>query len=87
MKILHDLVVIEPKEEEKSALLIPESSKPIPQEGTVIAYGSEVDFPVLMGSHVVYRKWTGDLINIKGKDYVVVKFEDILLILDKKKNV
>ena len=90
MIILHDLVVIEPQEEENSALITPESSKSIPQEGTVIACGPEIESPGFVGSHVVYRKWTGDLVNIKGKNLVVVRFEDILLIIDKndkKKNV
>lgn len=85
MKVLNDLVLIKPKEEEKSVLVTPNSSKEFPQEGTVIGHGPEVE--IEDGDEVVYRKWTGDIVNIEGVDFVVVRFEDVLLILDKKKNV
>lgn len=85
MKVLNDLVLIKPKEEEKSVLVTPNSSKEFPQEGTVVGHGISVN--IKDGDEVVYRKWTGDIVNIKGVDFVVVRFEDVLLILDKKKNV
>lgn len=85
MKVLNDLVLIKPKEEEKSVLVTPESSKEFPQEGTVIGHGPNVD--IKNGDKVVYRKWTGDIVNIDDVNFVVVRFEDVLLILDKKKNV
>jgi len=59
--------------------------KEFPQEGTVVGHGPGVD--IKDGDKVVYRKWTGDIVNIEGVDFVVVRFEDVLLILDKKKNV
>lgn len=87
MKILHDLVVIKPHEEEESVLVRPDSSKETPSAGVVIGVGPEVN-STLKGKDVIYRKWMGDAITINDKEYVIVKEEDILITdYKKKKNV
>jgi len=80
MKILHDLILIQPKEDKKAILILPKDSTEMPQEGTVINQGPEVP-ENLKGKTVVFRKWLGDLMNYEEKEYVIVKYEDILIII------
>ena len=80
MRVLHDLVLIEPKKEEKSNLATPESAKDIPQEGFIIEIGPDV-MGIKEGDEVIYKKWVGDIVSINGTEYIATRFEDILMIL------
>lgn len=89
MKIrpIADRVVVEPKAaEEKTAsgLFIPEAAKERPLQGTVVAVGagtSEVKMEVAVGDTVLYGKYAGTEIALDGKDYLIMKQNDILAIL------
>lgn len=89
MKIrpIADRVVVEPKAaEEKTAsgLFIPEAAKERPLQGTVVAVGagtSEVKMEVAVGDTVLYGKYAGTEISLEGKDYLIMKQNDILAIL------
>ena len=87
IKPLADRVLIEPKPaEEKTAsgLFIPETAKEKPLEGTVIAVGpgtKEVDMEVKAGDKVLYGKYAGTEIHSNGKDYIIMKQNDILAII------
>lgn len=72
-----------------SGIVLPDSATgEKPQIGKVLAVGaSEVtdsgtkrEAPVKVGDKVVYKKWGGNEIKIEGKEYLFVKFEDILAI-------
>ena len=84
-KPLKDRVLIEPKEvEEKtsSGIIIPDSAKEKPQKGTVVAVGEgKKDEPMTVkeGDTVIYGKYSGTEIAIDGKDYLIMREEDILL--------
>lgn len=82
-------LLLEPEETETktaSGILLPDSSGEKPQTGTVLAVGSDevTDSgtlrkpPVKPGDKVIYKKWGGNEIKIAGKEYMFVKFDDIL---------
>jgi chaperonin GroES len=61
-----------------------------PQQGTVLAVGADEttdsgakkSSPVKTGDKVIYKKWGGNEVKIEGKDYLFVKFEDILAVIE-----
>ncbi len=81
-------LLIEPLEKEvktASGIYLPETAGEKPQKGKVIAVGTktfvdchEVESPAKKGETVLYKKWGGNEIKIENKEYIIVKFEDIL---------
>lgn len=93
VKPLEDRIVIKPAEQETktaSGLFLPESSKERPVRGTVIAVGpgkrldngKRVDPCVKKGDTVVYGKYAGSEIEIKGEQHLIVRESEILGIVD-----
>lgn len=87
IKPLADRVLIEPNPaEEKTAggLFIPDTAKEKPLAGKVIAVGpgtSEVKMEVNVGDEVLYGKYAGTEISAEGKNYLIMKQNDILAII------
>ncbi len=90
---LHDRVIVERlKEEEKSkgGIIIPDSAKEAPAEGKIISVGpgkkdeqgklSPVD--VKKGQKVIFSKYAGTDIKIDGNEYLIMREEDILGIVE-----
>jgi len=91
IKPLSDNILIQPLTETKlpSGIVIPETAKEKPQEGKVVAVGPGrieegklIKPEVKKGDRVIYKKWGGNEIKIEGKEYLIVKSEDILAILE-----
>ena len=83
-KPLKDRVFVSYSEEgEKTAggLYIPDSAKEKPQKGKVEAIGSEVK-DVKVGNTILFDKYSGSKVNMDGTDYLIVKEEDILGIVE-----
>lgn len=86
-KPLADRVLIEPTAAETttaSGIIIPDTAKEKPQEGTVVAVGpGKVDEPttVKVGDKVLYGKYAGSELKLDGKDYLIVKESDLLGII------
>ena len=84
---LHDRVVVrrlEQEEKTRGGIIIPDTAKEKPQEGTVIAVGpGKVDEPttVKAGDKVLYGKYAGSELKLDGKDYLIVKESDLLGII------
>lgn len=87
VKPLSDRVLVEPNPaEEKTAggLFIPDTAKEKPLAGKVVAVGpgtAEVTMEVKVGDQVLYGKYSGTEINIDGKDYLIMRQNDILAII------
>lgn len=66
-------------EAEKTAggLYIPESAKEKPQKGIIEAVGSEVK-EIKVGDTILFDKYSGSKINIDNNEYLIIKEEDIL---------
>jgi chaperonin GroES len=87
IKPLADRVLIEPMAaEEKTAtgIIIPDTAKEKPQKGTVVAVGPGIKdekMEVKTGDVVLYGKYSGTELTIKGKDYLIMKQSDVLAII------
>lgn len=79
-------VLVEPLEKETKTvggIYLPENSGEKPQKGKVLAVGADLkDFkkPCKPKDIVYYKKWGGNEVKIDGKEYMFVKFEDILAV-------
>lgn len=86
-KPLADRVLIEPIAAETktaSGIIIPDTAKEKPQEGTVIAVGAgKKDEPMTVkaGDKVLYGKYSGSELKLDGKDFLIVKEADLLGII------
>ena len=84
IKPLSDRVVIEPMAAETktaSGLIIPDTAKEKPQKGTVVAVGNgkkDDTMTVKVGDTVLYGKYAGTELKYEGKDYLIMKEDDIL---------
>ena len=71
-----------------SGIYLPDSANEKPQKGIVVAVGEDLvtetgakkQSPAKVGENVVYKKWGGTELKINGKEYLFVKFEDILAV-------
>jgi len=92
IKPVLDYILIEPSEKEEktvSGIVIPDTAKEKPQEGTVIAVGpgkftesgQMIKPAVKKGDKILYKKWGGNEVKIESKEYLFVKEEDILAIV------
>ena len=72
--------------EEKTAggILLPDSAKEKPQQGTVVAVGKgkkDHEMTVAVGDTVLYGKYAGNELKLDGKDYLIMREDDILAII------
>lgn len=87
MKPINDRVVVEPasaEETTKGGIIIPDTAKEKPQRGTIIAVGPGKDgnkLTVKKGDSVLYGKYAGQELNYEGKDYLIMREDDILVVL------
>ena len=87
IKPLSDRVVIEPMAAETttaSGLIIPDTAKEKPQKGTVMAVGNgkkDHTMTVIVGDTVLYGKYSGTELKYEGKDYLIMKEDEIYAII------
>jgi len=98
MKIrpLYDRVVVKRVEDKEAAmqggLYIPDSAKEKPQEGEVMAVGKGkrledgklVELDVQVGDRILFGKYSGSDIKLDGEEYMIMREDEILGILDKQ---
>lgn len=68
------------EEKTASGIIIPDTAKEKPQEGTVVAVGQGTDEkPVTLkvGDRVMYGKYSGTEITIGGIEYLIMKNSDV----------
>ena len=95
MKIrpLHDRILIkrlEEQEQKKGGIIIPDTAKEKPQEGKVIAVGNgkvtdegkKIPLDVKAGDRILFGKYSGSEVKIDGDEYLILREEDVLGILD-----
>ena len=93
LKPLGDRVVIKPSEKEektKSGILLPDTAKEKPQEGTIIAAGpgrilddgKRESMDVKKGDKVLYAKYSGTEFKVEGEDLLIVGQKDILAVVE-----
>jgi len=87
-----DRVVVKPAAKEevtKSGIVIPDTAKEKPQEGTVVAVGSgrlldngdRAPVDLREGDRVLFAKYGGTEFKLDGEEYLVLKENDILAVI------
>jgi chaperonin GroES len=97
MKIrpLQDRVIVERLAEEektKGGIIIPDTAKEKPMEGKVIAAGKGrvaedgklIKLDVKAGDKVLFSKYAGTEVKIDGKEYLIMREDDILGVIEGK---
>jgi chaperonin GroES len=94
LRPLGDRLIVEPLEKEgktTSGIILPETAKEKPQEGTVLAAGpgrldddgKRIAMDVKAGNVVLYAKYSGTEVKIDDKKLLILKESDILAIVEK----
>jgi len=92
IKPLADRVVVKPAEaEEKTSggIILPDTAKEKPQEGTIVAVGpgkvsdngTKVPMEVKTGDKILYGKYSGTEVTIDGEEHLIMRESDILAII------
>jgi chaperonin GroES len=93
IKPLEDKILVEANAAETttaSGLVIPDTAKEKPQEGTVVAVGpgrfdedgDRIKMDIKEGDKVIYSKYGGTEIKYDGKEYLILSARDVLAIID-----
>ncbi len=89
---LGDRVVVQPAEAEektKGGIILPDTAKEKPVEGTIVATGPGkvaesgelVKMTVKVGDKVLYGKYSGTEVTIEGEEYLIMRESDIFAIV------
>ena len=90
---LHDRVLIRPLDEEEKTvggIIIPDTAKEKPVEGTVLAVGpgardeqgNLAPMDVKVGDRVLFGKWSGNEVTIDGEELSIMKESDIMGVIE-----
>lgn len=93
LKPLGDRVVVKAIEQEErtaGGIVLPDTAKEKPQQGEVIAVGSgkmldngeRVPLEVKPGDRIIYAKYGGTEVKVKGEEYLILRDNDILAIIE-----
>jgi chaperonin GroES len=93
LRPLHDRVLVkrlEEQDERHGSIIIPDTAKEKPQEGKVIAVGTgkvtdegkKLPLAVKEGDRILFGKYSGSEVKIDGTEYLILREEDILGVLD-----
>jgi chaperonin GroES len=90
---LHDRLVIQrldEGEQKVGGIIIPDSAKEKPQQGKVIAAGigksndegTRIPLDVKAGDRILFGKYSGQEIKLDGEDYLIMREDEILGVID-----
>ena len=82
--------VLDAKEQTKGGILFPDTAKEKPQEAKVIAVGKGkisdegklIPLELKAGDKILFGKYSGTEITVDDKDYLILKEEDVVAILN-----
>ncbi|MBW3591627.1 MAG: co-chaperone GroES [Actinobacteria bacterium] len=93
LKPLGDRVLVRVEEAEEalpSGLVIPDTAKEKPQEGSVLAVGpgaisdgKRVPLDVKKGDRIIFSKFGGTEVKVEGEDLMILNERDILAVVEK----
>lgn len=94
LRPMQDRIIVKRVEEEtKTAggIYIPETAKEKPQEGEVVAVGNGkrtedgkiLPLDVKVGDKVLFGKYSGTEVKVDGQDYLIMREDDILGVIEK----
>jgi chaperonin GroES len=90
---LHDRILVkreDESEEKHGSIIIPDTAKEKPQRGKVVAVGNgkvtedgkRVPLDVKSGDRILFGKYSGSEVKIDGDEYLILREEDVLAILE-----
>ena len=90
---LYDRIVVrrkDAKEQVRGGIIIPDTAKEKPQEGKVVAVGNgkvgddgkKIPLDVKAGDKILFGKYSGSEVKIEDKEYLILREEDVLAILE-----
>ena len=93
IKPLHDRVIVKRKEAETttaSGIIIPDTAKEKPIEGEIVAVGKGktkedgtiIALDVKVGDRVLFEKYSGTEVKVEGQDYILMREEHIVGIIE-----
>jgi chaperonin GroES len=93
LRPLHDRILVkrlEEQDERHGSIIIPDTAKEKPQAGKVIAVGNgkvtdegkKLPLDVKAGDRILFGKYSGSEVKIEGEEYLILREEDVLGILD-----
>jgi chaperonin GroES len=94
---LADRIMVERQEESevrKGGIIIPDTAKEKPQQGKVLAVGpgrfdeqgKRIPMDVKKGDTILFGKYSGNEIRMDDTDYLIMREEDVLAIIEKKED-
>ena len=91
---LHDRIIvqrIDEGEQKVGGIIIPDTAKEKPQQGKVIAVGlgkkekgERIALDVKEGETILFGKYSGQDIKIDGEEYLIMREDEVLAVLDSK---
>ena len=90
---LHDRIIvqrIEEGEQKIGGIIIPDTAKEKPQQGKVIAIGSgkakddgkRIALDVKAGDTILFGKYSGQEIKLNGEDYLIMREDEVLAVIE-----
>jgi len=91
---LHDRVIvsrIEEGEQKVGGIIIPDSAKEKPQQGTVVAVGAgrttkkggeRIPLDVKAGDHILFGKYSGQEIKLDGEEFLIMREDEVLAVIE-----
>jgi len=90
---LHDRLIVrrlEEGEQTSGRIIIPDTAKEKPQQGTVIAVGNgkvkdnrkRIPLDVKAGDRILFGKYAGQEIKLDGEDYLIMKEDEVLAVIE-----
>lgn len=90
---LHDRIIVhrlEEGEQQIGRIIIPDTAKEKPQQGTVIAVGNgkvnddgtRIPLDVNTGDRILFGKYSGQEIKLDGEEYLIVKEDEVLAVIE-----
>ncbi len=93
LRPVQDRILVQRVEEEtttKGGIIIPDTAKEKPAEGKVTAVGNgkvgddgkRIALEVKKGDRILFGKYSGTEVKISGEEYLIMREEDVLGIID-----
>ena len=94
LRPLHDRIIVQRVEEEEQrigGIIIPDSAKEKPQQGKVVAVGAgkvkddggRIPLDVKSGDLILFGKYAGQEIKLDGTEYLIIREEEVLGVIEK----
>jgi chaperonin GroES len=93
LRPLHDRILVQRIEEEEQkvgGIIIPDSAKEKPQQGKVIAVGAgkadkdgkRIPLDVKDGDKILFGKYSGQEVRVDGEDYLIMREDEVLAVIE-----